>query len=115
MIWSLFIFREEVLGRLYTMVKEFVKCMGMKRGLPESLAAEAGGTIFAFGSYRLGVHGAGTDSNPNYNLLYPLEIDSFTIIYLKLKFFAWSYQSYFDQYHYLVNQTAILASLFLKE
>jgi poly(A) polymerase Pap1 len=53
--------REVVLGRLYGLVKDFVKRMGVKRGLSESLAAEAGGTIFSFGSYRLGVHGTGAD------------------------------------------------------
>ncbi|KAJ1497705.1 polynucleotide adenylyltransferase [Coelomomyces lativittatus] len=51
--------REEVLGHLYHMVRDFVKKMGMKRGLPDVLAEEAGGTLFTFGSYRLGVHGAG--------------------------------------------------------
>lgn len=31
------------------------------RGLSEATAAAAGGKIFTFGSYRLGVHGPGTD------------------------------------------------------
>ncbi|KNE61735.1 hypothetical protein AMAG_06537 [Allomyces macrogynus ATCC 38327] len=53
--------REMVLGRLNVMTKEFVKQVGMRRGLSEALAVESGGTIFTFGSYRLGVHGAGAD------------------------------------------------------
>jgi poly(A) polymerase Pap1 len=33
----------------------------MSRGLSEAAANAAGGKIFTFGSYRLGVHGPGTD------------------------------------------------------
>ncbi|KAI9142151.1 Poly(A) polymerase central domain-containing protein [Paraphysoderma sedebokerense] len=53
--------RETVLGKLDMMVKQFVKRVSMMRGLPESMAKEAGGKIYTFGSYRLGVHGAGAD------------------------------------------------------
>lgn len=35
--------------------------VGIDRGLSESAANEAGGKIFTFGSYRLGVHGPGSD------------------------------------------------------
>ncbi|KAI8846179.1 Poly(A) polymerase central domain-containing protein [Chytridium lagenaria] len=41
--------------------KDFVKSVSLKRNLPESIAAESGGKIFTFGSYRLGVHGRGND------------------------------------------------------
>jgi poly(A) polymerase len=41
------------------MVKEFVRSVSLSRNLPEVVANEAGGKIFTFGSYRLGVHGAG--------------------------------------------------------
>lgn len=51
--------REVVLGKLNLMVKEFVRKVSLKKNLPESIANEAGGRIFTFGSYRLGVHGAG--------------------------------------------------------
>lgn len=41
------------------MVKEFVYTISLRRNHPESIAREAGGKIFTFGSYRLGVHGSG--------------------------------------------------------
>lgn len=53
--------RKRVLGELYLIVKEFVKQVGVNGGLSEDLAEEAGGTIFTFGSYRMGVHGSGAD------------------------------------------------------
>ena len=57
-MYSVF-FREVVLGKLDKLVKEFVYRISKKRQLPEADAREAGGKIFTFGSYRLGVHGAG--------------------------------------------------------
>lgn len=53
--------RELVLGRVATLVKKFVYKVGISRGLSEAAAAAAGGKIFTFGSYRLGVHGPGSD------------------------------------------------------
>ncbi|CAG8617366.1 9986_t:CDS:10 [Paraglomus brasilianum] len=53
--------RELVLGRLDQLVKDFVYKISLKRSLSEADAREAGGKIFTFGSYRLGVHGTGTD------------------------------------------------------
>jgi len=53
--------REIVLGRLAALVKSFVKTVSLARGLSETAAETAGGKIFTFGSYRLGVHGPGTD------------------------------------------------------
>jgi poly(A) polymerase Pap1 len=56
----LFLFCSEiVLGKLNTLTKEFVYRVSKLKGFPESLAREAGGKIFTFGSYRLGVHNAG--------------------------------------------------------
>ncbi|KAJ3369713.1 polynucleotide adenylyltransferase [Allomyces arbusculus] len=43
-----------VLGRINILTKRFVKQVGMRRGLTEELAEEAGGTIFTFGPFRLG-------------------------------------------------------------
>jgi poly(A) polymerase Pap1 len=59
--WSTRIFREVVLGRVAALVKKFVRTVALARGLSESAANAAGGKIFTFGSYRLGVHGPGTD------------------------------------------------------
>lgn len=53
--------RELVLGRVATLVKKFVHKVSLSRGLSEAAAAAAGGKIFTFGSYRLGVHGPGSD------------------------------------------------------
>lgn len=64
-IWDILsapsIFREIVLGRISGLVTAFVHKVSMMRGLSESAAAAAGGKIFTFGSYRLGVHGPGAD------------------------------------------------------
>ena len=43
------------------LVKQFVRKVSLDRGLSEAAANAAGGKIFTFGSYRLGVHGPGTD------------------------------------------------------
>ncbi|KAJ3505576.1 hypothetical protein NLJ89_g7343 [Agrocybe chaxingu] len=53
--------REIVLGRVAALVTKFVKKVSLERGLSEAAANAAGGKIFTFGSYRLGVHGPGTD------------------------------------------------------
>ena len=56
-LWS----RELVLGRVAALVKKFVRKVSLARGLSEAAADVAGGRIFTFGSYRLGVHGPGSD------------------------------------------------------
>ena len=53
--------REIVLGRVAALVKKFVHKVSLTRGLSEAAANAAGGKIFTFGSYRLGVHGPGSD------------------------------------------------------
>ena len=50
-----------MLGRLASLIKKFVKKISLARGLSDTAAEAAGGKIFTFGSYRLGVHGPGTD------------------------------------------------------
>jgi poly(A) polymerase len=53
--------REIVLGRVAALVKKFVRTVSLSKGLSETAANAAGGKIFTFGSYRLGVHGPGSD------------------------------------------------------
>lgn len=50
-----------MLGRLAALIKKFVHRVSLSRGLSEAAATAAGGKIYTFGSYRLGVHGPGTD------------------------------------------------------
>jgi poly(A) polymerase len=42
-------------------VKQFVRKVSLARGLSEAAADAAGGRVFTFDSYRLGVHGPGSD------------------------------------------------------
>ncbi|KAJ7495537.1 Poly(A) polymerase central domain-containing protein [Mycena latifolia] len=53
--------REIVLGRVAALVRKFVHDVSISKGLSEAAANAAGGKIFTFGSYRLGVHGPSSD------------------------------------------------------
>jgi poly(A) polymerase len=53
--------REEILNSLGTCVKNAVYKMAIELNYPEDSAQEAGGKIFTFGSYRLGIVGPGDD------------------------------------------------------
>ncbi|KAH7105625.1 polymerase [Auriculariales sp. MPI-PUGE-AT-0066] len=53
--------REIVLGRIAGLVRKFVHKISIVRGMSEAAANAAGGKIFTYGSYRLGVHGPGSD------------------------------------------------------
>ncbi|KAH0562052.1 hypothetical protein GP486_003247 [Trichoglossum hirsutum] len=53
--------RVVVLHSLQKITEEFVFQVSQQQGLPELLARAAGGKIFTYGSYRLGVYGPGSD------------------------------------------------------
>lgn len=50
-----------VLGKLNNFVKEWIAELGEHKNLPPTTISAAGGKIFTFGSYRLGVHTKGAD------------------------------------------------------
>lgn len=52
---------EQALGKLYEFIKSWYIEEGMKQGLTREMAEEAGFSVETFGSYRLGVHGPGSD------------------------------------------------------
>ena len=52
-------YRLTVIAHLKAVTKAFVRHVGQHRGLPKSILDAAGGTVFTFGSYRLGVYGPG--------------------------------------------------------
>lgn len=53
--------REETLGNLNKIIVAWIKEVCLSQGMSEQLAQEAGGMIYTFGSYRLGVHNPGSD------------------------------------------------------
>lgn len=52
-------FRTVVLESLQKITIEFVRQVSKKKGLSDAVANSAGGKIFTYGSYRLGVYGPG--------------------------------------------------------
>ncbi|KAF2218396.1 Poly(A) polymerase PAPalpha [Elsinoe ampelina] len=53
--------RAQVLSILQTATIDFVKHVGEVKGMAASVVNDAGGRVFTFGSYRLGVFGPGSD------------------------------------------------------
>ncbi|PWY88747.1 poly(A) polymerase Pap [Aspergillus sclerotioniger CBS 115572] len=53
--------RQQVLQLIQRVTLEFVKTVSRKKGLSPAAVEAAGGKIFTYGSYRLGVYGPGSD------------------------------------------------------
>jgi poly(A) polymerase len=53
--------RVKVLGIMQELTQEFVRIVSLRKNMSEGMAHDAGGKIFTFGSYRLGVYGPGSD------------------------------------------------------
>ncbi|XP_053694071.1 poly(A) polymerase type 3-like [Sabethes cyaneus] len=53
--------RMEILAKLNTLVKQWVRDVSIAKNMPEAVAEKLGGKIYTFGSYRLGVHHKGAD------------------------------------------------------
>ncbi|NXY49402.1 PAPOG polymerase, partial [Ceuthmochares aereus] len=53
--------RISVLGKLNNLVREWISEVGESKKVPPSIIENAGGKIYTFGSYRLGVHTKGAD------------------------------------------------------
>ncbi|KAI8975701.1 Poly(A) polymerase central domain-containing protein [Mycotypha africana] len=78
--------RVNVLNKLNIIVKDFVYRVGKLQGLTEKEAKNAGGKIFTFGSYKLGVYNTGADIDTLCVLPKHVERDHFfTIMYDMLK------------------------------
>lgn len=52
-----------ILGKLNNLVKEWIQEISESKNVPQSVIENVGGKIFAFGSYRLGVHTKGADTD----------------------------------------------------
>ncbi|EDS27878.1 Poly(A) polymerase gamma [Culex quinquefasciatus] len=53
--------RMEILSKLNTLVKQWVRNVSISKNMPEVLAEKLGGKIYTFGSYRLSVNHKGTN------------------------------------------------------
>jgi poly(A) polymerase len=53
--------RVKILDTIQKLTLEFVRTVSLQKNMSEGMAKDAGGKIFTFGSYRLGVYGPGSD------------------------------------------------------
>ncbi|XP_033222307.1 poly(A) polymerase type 3 isoform X2 [Belonocnema kinseyi] len=53
--------RMEILSKLNSLVKQWIRDVSVARNMPANCAEQVGGKIYTFGSYRLGVHHKGAD------------------------------------------------------
>ena len=68
-IWLSFEYRKSTLQLIQRIVVEFVKHVSRTKNLPQSVVEKAGGKIFTFGSYRLGVYGPGQYFSLRFDLI----------------------------------------------
>lgn len=59
--WMVHSRRNDVLARLQRLLHQLVQIVGKEKGLSAEILKEAGGKVFTYGSYRLGVYGPGSD------------------------------------------------------
>ncbi|KAK4545283.1 hypothetical protein LTR36_003463 [Oleoguttula mirabilis] len=53
--------REAILKKMEGLLQQLVQLVGKKKGLPAGILDSAGGKVFTYGSYRLGVYGPNSD------------------------------------------------------
>ncbi|KAK3115408.1 polynucleotide adenylyltransferase, partial [Teratosphaeriaceae sp. CCFEE 6253] len=53
--------REAIILKLEGLLKQMVQLVGKKKGLPQAILDVAGGRVYTYGSYRLGVYGPDSD------------------------------------------------------
>ncbi|KAK6432373.1 polynucleotide adenylyltransferase, partial [Oleoguttula sp. CCFEE 5521] len=55
------LYAADVLRKLHALTKQLVQVVGKAKKLPAAILDEAGGRVFTYGSYSLGVYGPGSD------------------------------------------------------
>ena len=84
--------RISVLSKLYSLVRKWIRDITLTRQLPDEFAEEAGGAMYTFGSFRLGV------SFPvNYLHAYACVSRNLTLTILHTKGFNWQWLKMIDK------------------
>ena len=86
--------RMEVFGILNQLVRQWIKDLSIEKNMPPSLANTVGGQVYAFGSYRLGVHDNGSD------------IDALCVAPMHI-----TREDFFDSFYTLLQQKPQVANL----